>query len=216
MHTFAPTIFLALFSILLCLPFGTAQETEHQEHGTPPESEAHDEQHGEQAEQEDHVEAKGHGGRSHPKNDVAIFLGLTDEHGQALEPTLGFDYKRRIAHRWSFGGLFDYAGGDLRNAFFAASITWWPVGKFGLTAAPGIEIHRGRGPTVSCGCGGSQNSEGPEEDLFDEDERYFVLRLGVGWPFPIGENYAIEPNVNIDLVDGEKVWVYGFNFIYAW
>lgn len=61
---------------------------------------------------------------------------------------------------------------------------------------------------------GSAKSE--ETGEADQDATYFVFRLGVGWVFPIGQSYAIEPQLNLDLVNGEKVWVYGVNFIYAW
>jgi hypothetical protein len=201
----------ALLSILFGASPGLAQEAEHQEHDTAPALEAHEEEHAEEAE---HGESEGHGGSLHHKNDVAIFLGGTDEHGHPTEFTWGLDYKRRVAERWAVGGLFDHAGGSLRNAIVAASVTWLPVGKLSLTAAPGIEFHRGRSSNEGCGCAGSTKSE--ETGEADEDATYFLLRLGVGWVFPIGESYRIEPQVNLDLVEGEKVWVYGFNFIYAW
>ena len=105
----------------------------------------------------------------------------------------------------------------MRNAIIAASVTWMSDFGLTLTAAPGIEFHKGRSSNEGCGCSGSTKSEEAGEDgEADEDGTYFVLRLGVGWGFPIGENYAIEPQVNLDLVEGEKVWVYGVNFIYAW
>jgi hypothetical protein len=99
----------------------------------------------------------------------------------------------------------------------AASVTWLPVGNLTLTAAPRIEFHQGRGAPPGCGCAGTSKSEDPDQiGLFDEDATYFVMRFWVGWGFPIGQSYAIEPQVNLDLVEGEKVWVYGVNFIYAW
>jgi hypothetical protein len=202
----------ALLSILLYATPSLAQETEHEEHGTTAAHEAHDEEHGDVAEHEEHGEE--HEGRPHHKNDFAIFLGGTDEHGHPAEFTWGLDYKRRVAERWAVGGLFDYAGGSLRNAIVAASVTWFPIGKLTLTAAPGIEFHRGRSSNEGCACAESAKSE--ETGEADEDATYFLLRLGVGWGFPIGESYAIEPQVNLDLVEGEKVWVFGLNFIYAW
>jgi hypothetical protein len=212
MHFDSRTVILALFSILLVASFGAAQEPEHQEHGTPLEHEAQGEEHAEEAEHEEHGEE--HEGQPHHKNDFAIFLGGTDEHGHPTEFTWGLDYKRRVAEHWAVGGLFDYAGGELRNSIVAASVTWFPIGKLTLTAAPGIEFHRGRSSNEDCGCGESAKSE--ETGEADKNARYFILRLGVGWGFPIGQSYAIEPQVNLDLVNGEKVWVYGANFIYAW
>jgi len=184
------TVILALFSILLVASLGAAQEAEHEEHGEE------------------------HEGRPHHKNDFAIFLGGTDEHGHPTELTWGLDYKRRVAEHWAVGGFFDHAGGSLRNAIVAASVSWFPIGKLTLTAAPGIEFHRGRSSNEGCGCAGSAKSE--ETGEADKDATYFVFRLGVGWGFLIVESYGIEPQVNLDLVNGEKVWVYGLNFIYAW
>lgn len=215
MHFDSRTVILALFSILLVASLGAAQEAEHEEHGTPPEHEVHGEDHAEETENEEHGEE--HGERPHHLNDFSIFLGATDEHGHETELTWGLDYRRVIAHRWAVGALFDYAGGDLRNAIFAASITWFPVGRLQLTAAPGIEFHRARGSTDDCGCGGALKSEDPDQtDHFDEDARYFLFRLGAGWHFPVGRAYGIVPNVNVDFVDGEKVLVYGVNFAFAW
>jgi len=208
---------LAILVILLGASPGSAQEADHSEHGTTPAQEPREEEHAEEAEHEEHEEheeSEGHGGRSHHKNDFAVFLGGTDEHGHPTEFTWGLDYKRRVADRWAVGGLFDHAGGELRNSIVAASVTWFPIGKLTLTAAPGIEFHRGRSSNEDCGCGESGKSE--ETGEADQDDTYFVFRLGVGWGFPIGQSYAIEPQVNLDLVNGEKVWVYGANFIYAW
>jgi len=215
-RTTRPVLFPVLAIFLFAIP-GLAQEAEHWENQEDLANETHQEEHAEEAEHQEHGEAEGHSGRSHHKNDIGIFLGLTDEHGHANEPTLGVDYKRRVAKHWAIGGLFDYAGGDLRNTIVAASVTWWSDVGLTLTAAPGIEFHRGRGVTIDCGCGGALKSEDPDQiGLLDEDERYFVMRLGAGWGFPIGQDYIIEPQVNLDLVEGEKVWVYGVNFIYAW
>jgi hypothetical protein len=166
------------------------------------------------AEETEDGESSDHSELRHHKNEFAVFLGGTDEHGHATEFTWGLDYKRRVAERWAIGGLFDYAGGGLRNSIVAASVTWYPVGKLSLMAAPGVEFHRGRGSSDGCGCAGTLKSEEPGAS--DKDATYFVLRLGVGWDFKIVKSYGIQPQVNLDLVNGEKVWVYGFNFTYGW
>jgi len=200
----------ALFSILLGGSPAIAQESDHTEKSATTAHES-DEEHAETAGPENHGEEPG--GRPHHLDEFAIFLGGTDEHGHPTEFTWGLDYKRRVADRWAVGGLFDYAGG-LRNAIVAASVTWYPIGKLSLMAAPGIEFHQGRGSSEGCGCAGTLKSEEPGEA--DQDATYFVLRLGVGWDFHIGKAFGIQPQVNLDLVNDEKVWVYGFNFTYAW
>jgi hypothetical protein len=186
----------ALFSILLYGVPSPAQEAEHGAH----------EEGAEAAEHEEHGEE--HEGRTHHPNEFAIYLGATDEHGHPTELTWGLDYKRRVAERWAVGGLFDYAGGSLRNAIVAASVTWFPVGKLSLMAAPGIEFHQGRESSEGCGCAGSAKSdEAGEHGEADKDATYFVFRLGVGWDFQIAKSHGIQPQVNLDLVEGEKVWV---------
>ncbi|MCW8985141.1 MAG: autotransporter outer membrane beta-barrel domain-containing protein [Thermoanaerobaculales bacterium] len=188
-------IVFAHLSILLAASFGMAQEAGHEEPG-------------------DSVD---HGGRSHYLNEFAIFLGGATENGHSTQLTWGLDYKRRVADRWAVGLLFNYASGSLRNAIVATSVSWSPVGKLSLMAAPGIAFHQGSGARWACGCGGTLPGEEPgEPELIDEDARYFVFRLGVGWDFQIGKSSGIQPQVNLDLVDGEKVWVYGVNFTFAW
>lgn len=147
-------------------------------------------------------DGRSHAGRHHP-NEVAVFLGATDEPGHDPEFTWGLDYKRRIAERWAVGALFDHVGGELRNSLIAPSITWWPdLGDFELLAAAGVEFHDGRG-------GAGEHGER------DEDETHFVIRIGSGYNLRIGERYGVIPNVNLDFVDGERVWVYGLNFTYG-
>jgi hypothetical protein len=157
----------------------------------------------------------------HFKNEVAVFLGLTDEAGHDSEFTWGIDYKRRIAERWAIGGLFDYAGGELRNAVLAPSVSWWPgLGNLQLLAAAGVEYHSGRNSgehhgdeLQGGGCGCRKSSDG--HGSVDEDETHFLVRVGVAYDIHIGESFGLVPAVNLDFVKGEEVWVYGLNFTYG-
>lgn len=210
-----PILMAAVLTILAYGIPSAAQHTEHADETSEQQSEERHEEHSEEAEHEEHGEE--HGGRHWHTNDVGIFLGATDEHGHDTEFTWGLEYRRMFAKRWAIGGLFDYAGGGLRNAFLAPSVTWLPVGRLQLTAAPGVEFHRGRGSSEDCGCTrGFKSDDSGGHGGVDEDATYFVFRLGAGWNFPVGENYAITPQINLDLVEGEKVWVYGLVFAYAW
>ncbi len=142
------------------------------------------------------------------KNEVAVFLGATEESGHDTEFTWGFDYKRRIADRWAVGLLFDYAGGELRNAIVAPSISYWPgLGNLQLLAAAGVEYHNGRS------AGGHEKADHGGEA--DRDETYFLVRLGVGHDFHIGESFGLVPQVNLDFVNNEEVWVYGVAVTYG-
>jgi hypothetical protein len=42
-----------------------------------------------------------------------------------------------------------------------------------------------------------------------------VFRLGVAYDIHLGERFELVPVVNLDLVEGEKAWVYGIAFTYG-
>jgi len=168
--------------------------------------------HGDLAEDAETVEHEGEQSSHHVrdfKNEVAVFLGGTDEPGHGTELTWGFDYKRRITDRWAVGAFLDYAGGEQRNAVIAPMVAFWPgLGKLQLLAGAGVEYHQGRD-------GGGRQKSG-EGDGTDEDATYFLLRLGVGYDIHLGESFGIVPVVNLDFVNNERVWVYGLAVTYGW
>jgi hypothetical protein len=131
-----PFLIATLLSILLYGIPGAAQHTEPAEETASHETQNQHQEHADETEHEEHGEA--HGGRHWHTNDVGIFLGATDEHGHETELTWGLEYRRLIAKRWGLGVLFDYAGGELRNAILAPTLTWLPVGRLQIWAAPGI------------------------------------------------------------------------------
>jgi hypothetical protein len=162
----------------------------------------------EHATHDEHAEAAGHHGSDehHFKNGLSVFLGATDEPGHGTEFTIGGEYGRALSPNWTVGGLIDWAAGDQRNLVIAPAVWWKPFGKgLLLLAAPGIEWHDGRGGTVD-------HHLKAEEPEVDEDETFFVMRLGVGYSFHVGSRYGVIPQVNLDLVDGHEVWVYGVAF----
>ena len=162
--------------------FPSAAEEEHSEH-----AELHDD--------------SGH----HLKNGLALFLGVTNEPGHGNEGTWGLEYGYALSPRWGVGGLIDYAGGGQRNLVVAPLVYWKPFGGgFTLLAAPGVEYHSGRGE--------GEHHLKSDHAASDGDETYFLLRLGVTYWFHVGSRYGIGPAVNLDLVNGHEVWVYGVNF----
>lgn len=164
-----------------------------------------EEGHAKHAEHSGEAESHGKGGH-HFKNAFALFLGATNEHGHGTEPTWGLEYARKLSPHWAVGGLLDYAGGGQRNLVIAPAVYWKPFdGGFYLLAAPGIEYHNGRVEV-------DHHLLKADATEVDEDETYFVMRLGVGYAFHVGSRYGIVPTVNLDLVDGHEVWVYGVNF----
>jgi len=148
-------------------------------------------------------------GTRSPSSSAAPTIGGTDEHGHDTEFTWGIDYKRRIADRWAVGVLFDYAGGGLRNSVLAPMVAFWPgLGNLQLLAAAGVEFHQGRD-------GGGHQKSG-EGGGTDEDATYFLFRVGAGYDFHFGESFGLVPNLNLDFVNNEKVWVYGLAVTYGW
>ena len=168
-------------------------------------------EHGDVAEDAETVEHEGEHPSHHVrdfKNEVALFLAATYEQGHDTEITWGFDYKRRIADRWAVGAFVDYAGGELRNAVLAPMVAFWPgLGNLQLMAAAGVEFHQGRD-------GGGHQKSG-EGGGTDEDATYFLVRLGAGYDIHLGERFGLVPNLNLDFVNNEKVWVYGLAFTYG-
>ncbi len=140
------------------------------------------------------------------KNGLSIFLGATDEPGHGNEPTWGLEYGRVLSDRWTIGGLLDYAGGAQRNMVIAPAVFWKPFGGgFVLLAAPGFEVHSGRDEV-------DHHLLKVDAGAVDEDKTYFVMRFGAAYYFHFGSRYGIGPTVNLDLVNGHEVWVYGVNF----
>jgi hypothetical protein len=146
-----------------------------------------------------------HTGTPHYQHELTLFLGVTDESGHDSQGTVGVEYLHRMGERWGMGGLIDYAGGNQRNWIAGVPFAWNPVGKLKLIAAPCIEQHEGRGETAADGHG-----------EVDEDETAFVFRLGASYEFPVSDHWRIAPALNLDFVEGHRVWIYGANLSYGW
>ena len=162
---------------------------------------ASDEEHTDQGEITGHRE----GGVHAFKHEFALFLGNTDEEGHGNEFTWGIEYAYSLAPKLSIGGILEYAGGDQRNLVFVVPLYWKPVGGLMLIAAPGVEFHNGRESVEP-----HKLASGGEEG--DQDETYFLFRLGVAYAFHVGPRYSIVPQINLDLVNGHEVLVGGVSF----
>lgn len=155
--------------------------------------------------QEHHPEAgaAAHGEHEFHRHHLSVFLGVTDgeveKHaGAGVESeggsvtvedqrafTVGLDYEYRLNRRWGVGALIDWAGKDFRSWVFGVPLVLHPKGGWKLLLAPGVE-----------------DSE--------EEDSEFLIRAGVMYDFEVG-GYSIAPALNVDLVDGEEVLVYGVN-----
>ena len=114
--------------------------------------------------------------------------------------------------------IYEYAGGDLRNSIVAPTISFAPgVGNLFFLAAAGIEIHDGRNQDGHEKSDGDGDGDGDNhgDGNGDEDKTYFLFRLGVAYDIHLGEKFGIVPQINLDFVNNEEVWVYGFGFTYG-
>jgi len=173
-------------------------------------AEAPREDHGDAVE---HSESAGHeehtaGKHKIYKNSLGVFLGVTDEAGHDLEGTWGIEYTRNFSEKWGIAAVAEYAGGELRNTVLIAQGIWRPWGGLEFFAGPGVEHHDGRTPREF-------HEKSSSEGGPDKDENYFIFRVGTGYHIHLSHRVGLAPAVYLDLVDGEKVWVYGLNIAYA-
>ncbi len=159
----------------------------------------HEEEQHAHAEAAEHLE---HGDHAFHRHHLSIFLGVTDgeierhaeagaesEEGSVIVEdsrvfSVGLDYEYRLNQHWGIGALVDYVGKD-RSWVAGIPLTLHPGGSWKLLAAPGFENK-------------------------DDEDREFLVRLGVMYDFEVG-GYTITPVFNVDLVDDEEVLVYGLN-----
>jgi hypothetical protein len=124
-------------------------------------------------------------GRHHLKNAFGVFVGFTHEGRRENDPALGLEYVRRINESFSIGGTVEYTFSD--HDFLVAVIPFaYYLGDWKFIAAPGVE-----------------DSDHGTEALF---------RLGAGYLFELPDHWEINPQVNVDFVDGDDVWVFGVSF----
>ena len=118
------------------------------------------------------------------KNVLGVFAGVTHS-GRDNAPTVGIEYSRRFTSRFGVGAVVEYAGGDA-DLWVAAIPFIFHAGHWKLYAGPGLE----------------DGHHGTEA----------LVRLGVEYAFPLSGGWEIAPQANIDIVDGEEVWVFGVLF----
>ena len=133
---------------------------------------------------EPHVsdDSEGHG---YHKNVVGVFTGITHAGRRENGFALGFEYERRFSERFGVGVVAEHTFGDA-DVWIAAIPFAFHTGHWKLYAAPGVE----------------DGHHGTEE----------LLRLGAEYAFELADGWEIAPQINVDLVDSEDVWVFGIVF----
>jgi len=116
----------------------------------------------------------------HP-NMLGVFLGETFD-GREEEFTIGLEYERRVNQSFGIGAFAEYVSGDLDFWVYGLPFAYH-TGRWKLYLAPAVED-------------GEHGSE-------------FLVRVGGEYAFEVGE-WEISPQLNLDFVDSEEVWVLGF------
>ena len=120
-----------------------------------------------------------------PFHVVGVFIGDTTEDRRAEEGlTLGVEYEYRATERFGVGFTAEHVAGDFNTNVFVLPLALHR-GPWKVYAGPGIE----------------------RADRGNET----LLRLGAEYGFRWGE-YEISPQVDVDFVDGERLFVIGLVF----
>jgi hypothetical protein len=122
--------------------------------------------------EEHHSAEKGHG-----KHALALFVGVTREHGEDLG-TLGIEYSYRFHENLSAGAVVERADREKNSTLVIAFLHWWPWKELFL------------------GAGVGRKDPG--------DERQNTLRATIGYEFDLGGGWAIAPSANLDVIEHEE------------
>lgn len=118
-----------------------------------------------------------------PHHTLGVFIGDTTE-DRREGGTLGLEYEYRLAQRYGVGLTVEHVFGDFDTNVFVIPVAWHQ-NAWKLYAGPGLE----------------RSDEGSE----------LLLRLGVEYGFEVGE-LEVSPQLDVDFVDGEQLFVFGVVF----
>jgi hypothetical protein len=118
----------------------------------------------------------------HP-NLLALFVGFADE-GRDEGFALGIEYERRLDKSFGVGVLAEHTFGNLDFWVYAVPFAYH-TGRWKLYVAPGVED-------------GDHGSES-------------LVRIGGEYAFEVGA-WEIAPQLDVDFVDGNEVYVLGVTF----
>ena len=128
-----------------------------------------------------------HHGQEHSfhSNLIGVFLGQTSKSRREGAFTLGLEYNRRITESFGMGVLAENVFSDHEFNVYAIGFAHYR-GPWKVYVAPGIEKS-------------------------EHHDAEFLLRFGVEYAFNVG-SFEISPQVDVDFVDGEQVFVFGLTF----
>jgi len=129
-----------------------------------------------------HGSVQGHEVNHFHNNELGVFAGITHGGRRKNAPALGIEYERRINELFGIGAVAEYSFGDAD--FLVVTVPFsFHIQSWKLVVAPGIE---------------DSDDHGTEA----------LVRFGAGYGFKTG-GWMFTPQVNVDFVDGEDVWVFG-------
>ena len=135
------------------------------------------------------AEETAHHGESHAhaahKNLLALFVGAATDARRDKGPALGIEYERRLSERFGIGVVIERTFGDLDSMVYAVPFAYHS-GAWKAYIAPGIEDREGH-------------------------EAENLVRIGAEYGFEAG-SWEIAPQVDLDFVEGSRVFVIGVTF----
>lgn len=122
----------------------------------------------------------GHAEIPHSILAVSVGYALERKRGKDEEAgTISLEYAYRFSQKWSVGGAIEALGDDVtRDVSLAALVSFHPGGHWRLFAGPGYE--------------------------FAENEDEFLIRIGVGYEFLVGDDWTLAPELVGDFLEGGK------------
>lgn len=101
--------------------------------------------------------------------------------------TFGLAYEHRLGKWYGVGAFADYLTTSDRNVVLAVSFHLHPTSAIRVQVAPGVDFRRVGADLV-------------------------MLRMGVAYKFPLGQRWALSPEVNIDFEGGYRIFVVGLSW----
>jgi hypothetical protein len=117
------------------------------------------------------------------RNIAGLLMAATLVEGDA-GATFGLAYEHRLGRWYGVGAFADYLTTSSRNVALGVSFHLHPTRAIKILLAPGVDFRR----------------VGPD---------LVLLRMGVGYEFPLGRRWALSPEVDIDFEGGYRIYVVG-------
>jgi hypothetical protein len=137
--------------------------------------------------------------KGHHRHHVAFLAG--GSHNTKKDgDTFGVDYEYRFVNRFGLLTTYEHVGGDFREDLMAFTASWHPWKGLRLVAGPGFD----REP---------RESEALHEHapVIGGKRTRGLFRLGGGYDIQLPHGFTIGPDLAVDILKGEKVFVYGVN-----